>query len=182
MTDGNTIQKFILGFLVIIVGLALIGSVASNSLAVTDKTIVYDEALDIGGARLVDDCNFSINTTYPFEVANLPTGWKASGGCAITSFSMKNQTDVAATATTDYVIFENNGTLYLKNTTKFMNVDCTITPNNTKLTYSYCPDGYMNLAWGRSIINLVAGFFALALLGAGVGLFYSVARDTGLVN
>ena len=30
-------------------------------------------------------------------------------------------------------------------------------------------------------MNLVAGFFALAILGLGLGLFYSVAKDAGIV-
>lgn len=178
----NSIQKLILGFLVIITGLALIGSVATQTIAVTDKTRVYDEALDIAAGRLADGCGVgSINTTYPFTITNAPTGWKV-GACPIASFSMKNQTSVLATVTTDYVFFENNGTLYLKNTTKFVNADCTDTGNATTLTYQYCSDGYMNIAWGRSILNLVSGFFALALLGAGIALFYDVAKDAGMIS
>lgn len=181
MTDNN-IQKLILGFLVLILGLALIGSIASNTLAVTAKTGVASETLDISGARLESDCNFSINETYPFTITNAPTGWKSTD-CPITSFSMVNQTSVAATVTTDYVLFASNGTLLLKNTTKFVNVDCAaLTGNTTTLTYNYCGDDYLNLSWGRSILNLVSGFFALALLGIGIGIFYSVARDTGLIG
>jgi len=182
MANDNAVQKLILGFLVLIVGIALIGSVASNTLIATDKTSVYDEALDISGARLgAGACPMSINTTYPFEVANLPTGWKTND-CPIASFSMKNQTSVAATLTTDYVVFVNNGTLFLKNTTRFVGDDCAASSNATTLSYNYCADGYMNIQWGRSILNLVAGFFALALLGASVGIFYSVARDAGMIG
>jgi len=54
--------------------------------------------------------------------------------------------------------------------------------NTTYFDYTYCADGYMNIAWGRTILNLVAGFFALALLGASVGIFYSIGRDTGIIK
>lgn len=178
----NNVQKLILGFLVLIVGIALIGSVASNTLIATDKTSVHDESLDISGARLgTGDCPMSINTTYPFEVSNVPTGWKLND-CPIASFSMKNQTSVDATVTTDYVVFLNNGTLFLKNTTRFVGDDCAASSNATTLSYTHCADGYMNIAWGRSILNLVAGFFALALLGVSVGIFYDVAKDSGLIG
>ena len=39
----------------------------------------------------------------------------------------------------------------------------------------------MNLSWGRTGINLVPGFFAIALLLVSVGLFWSIARDNGII-
>jgi len=178
----NTIQKLILGFLVLIVGISLIGTIATQAILVTEKTGVASETLDISGARVNSGaCPMSINETYPLALVNSPTGWKTSD-CPITSFSMVNQTSVAATVTTDYVLFANNGTLLLMNTTRFVGDDCDQTINATTLTYNYCSDGYLNVSWGRSILNLIGGFFALALLGASVGLFYSVAKDAGIVN
>lgn len=180
MANENTVQTLVLGFLVLIVGLGLIGSVASNSLLVTEKTNIYSESMDISAARTATGaCPMSVDETYALALANSPTGWKTSD-CPITSFSMLNQTGVEATVTTDYVLFANNGTLLLMNTTIWG--DCSATANTTTLNYTYCTDGYMNLAWGRTILNLVAGFFALALLGASVGLFYSVAKNTGIIN
>lgn len=181
--ENNSISKLIVGFLVLIVGLALIGSIASNTTSVTDKKGA-SEVLDIGPARIADNCNFSINESYPFTVAQAPTtGWRSGGGCPLTNLIMLNQTSVAAVVTTDYTLFPNNGTLLLKNTTKFVNADCTIvTSNTTTLTYDYCGTDYVNLAWGRTILNLVSGFFALALLGVSVGIFYSVARDEGIIG
>ena len=182
----NTIQKLILGFLVLIVGLALIGSVASNTLLVTDKTSVYAEALDIGDARLGSGvCPMEINDTYPLPITNVPTGWKITD-CPVVGFSMTNQTDVVATVTTDYVFHGGNGTLYLQNSSTFVLPNCsqsgTGISNATELIYNYCGNDYMNIGWGRTVLNLVSGFFALALLGAGVGLFYSVAKDAGFVT
>lgn len=181
--ENNSIQKLILGFLVLIVGISLIGSVATNTNAVTVFTGVASESLDIAGSRLgTGACPMSINNTYPLYVANLPTGWKASGECPVTSFSMVNQTSVAATVTTDYIFYGDNGSLYLENTTRWVGDDCAASANTTTLTYNYCSDDYVNLPWGRQILDLISGFFALALLGAGVGLFYSVAKDAGLIG
>jgi hypothetical protein len=39
----------------------------------------------------------------------------------------------------------------------------------------------MNLSWGRSVLSVAVGMFALGLLVVSVGLFYSMARDYGLV-
>lgn len=183
---NDNIQKLILGFLVLIVGLVLIGSVASNTNAVTDKTGVASETLDIGAARMGSGaCPMSINETYPLPITNVPTGWKIAD-CPITSFSMVNQTSVAATVTTDYVFHGGNGTLYLQNSSTFVLPNCSATEtgisNTTTLTYNYCGDDYMNLSWGRTILNLISGFFAIALLIASVGIFYSVARDNSLLN
>lgn len=175
------IGKLVIGFFVLIVGLALIGSVATNTQDVTEYTGVSSETLDIAGARLgTGACPMSINDTYPLYVTNLPTGWKASGECPVSSFSMINQTDVAATVTTDYIFYGSNGSLYLKNTSS--NVNCAETVNDTTLTYNYCADDYVNIGWGRNVLDLISGFFALGILGASIGIFYSVARDAGLVG
>lgn len=184
--ENNSITKLILAFLVLIVGLALIGSVASNSIAVTQKSGISSEIVDIAPARLAGCGPGSINETYNFTLAQAPTGWKASGGCPITSFTMVNQTSVAATVTTDYTLFGANGSLYLVNSSTFVLLNCSAggtdwVSNTTTVNYIYCGNDYLNIAWGRTVLNLVAGFFALALLGASVGLFYSVAKDTGII-
>ena len=166
--ENNSIAKLILGFLVLIVGIALIGSVAQGGILVTEKTGVSAEALDIALDRnVIDDCPMGINGTYEFTITNAPTGWKVAS-CPISDFVLYNQTRAAAAVTTDYIFFTNNG--------------AEETSNSTLLSYTYCQDTYLNIAWGRTIVNLVSGFFALALLGVSVGLFYSVAKDTGLIN
>jgi hypothetical protein len=179
--ENNSIAKLIVGFLVLIVGIALITTITTSTIGVTQKTDIGSEALDIGGSRLIDPIQ-SINATYPFTIVNAPSGWKAYGSCPVTVFSMKNQTAIATTVTTDYVFFGDNGTLFLKNTTAFIAENGTLTANATTVAYTYCGDNYMSLAWGRAVLNLVVGFFALALLGVAVGLFYSVARDTGIIS
>jgi len=39
----------------------------------------------------------------------------------------------------------------------------------------------VNTAWGASVLKLVPGFFALAILGIGVAITYSSLRQAGIV-
>jgi len=184
--ENNSVSKLILAFVVLIVGVSLIGTVAHQTNDAVDKVIVNNETFDITAALLEDGCGAgSINITYPFTVANAPSGWQANGGCPITSAVVRNQTNVAVTVSTDYLFFTDNGTFYLKNSTGYVGDDCLDSGDETNVTavdYQYCQDGYMNIGWGRSILTLVSGFFALALLGASIALFYSVAKDSGIIN
>ena len=181
----NMVSKLVLAFVVLMVGVSLIGTVAHQTNTAVDKTLVRNETFDIEPALLQDGCGAgSINITYPFTIANAPSGWKANGGCPIASAVVRNQTNVEVTVSTDYLFFTENGTFYLKNSTGYVGDDCLDSGDETNVTavdYTYCADGYMNIAWGRSILSLVAGFFALALLGVSVSLFYSVAKDAGII-
>jgi hypothetical protein len=170
----NVSGKLILAFFTLILGVVLIGSIASNSLAVTDKQWVTDESVDISTARIYGAEN-NINVSVTFALANPPTSWKRLD-CPIEDFVLSNSsTDF--TVTTDYTLNTGTGVITLVNSTNFLN-----SPENTSLIdYRYCGDDYMNSSWGRTVLLLLAGFFALAILGASVGLFYSVAKDTGLI-
>ncbi len=169
--ENNSVSKIVISFFMIILGLALIAAVANGSALVTDKTNVVNEAIDISTARLVGG---SINESKVFTVANYPSGWKVID-CPLTSVTYGNAS-IDYTLTTDYVPTLSAGTFTLKNTSEVF-----YGANDTLIDYTCCPDAYMNLAWGRSILSLVAGFFALAILGLGLGLFYSVAKDAGIV-
>ncbi len=158
----------------IILGLALIVAVADNSALVTSKTGVVDEAIEISSAR---EASNSINITASnFTITNFPTDWKVDE-CPITGVTYGNAT-ADFTDTTDYNFYAASGILQVLNTTTTAE-DSPV--NDTFIDYTYCQNTYLNIAWGRSIINLVAGFFALAILGIGLGLFYSVAKDAGMI-
>jgi hypothetical protein len=48
----------------------------------------------------------------------------------------------------------------------------------TKVTYTYCPDEYVNESWQRTILNLVPGFFVLAILiGTAFIIFYVLKKE-----
>ncbi len=172
--EQNNVSKIIVGFFMIILGLVLISTVANSSDLVTGKIDVINEAIDISSARLSSN---SINVTVSnFTIANIPSGWKLDD-CLPSGIVYGNATaDFSSGA--DYNFYASIGILQVLNTsTTAINSEV----NDTFLDYVYCPDTYLNIAWGRSIISLVAGFFALAILGLGLGLFYSVAKDAGIL-
>lgn len=176
--ENSNISKIIISFFMIVVGVVLITSVANSSDAVTSKIDIVNETFDISDARNLSGTTFALNYSVDLNIANSPTSWKITD-CPVSSFSMINQSGEAMADTTDYDIDESTGTLNFYNT---LIANMTGTSNTTYASYTYCPDDYLNIAWGRSVINLVAGFFAMAILLIGLGLFYSVARDTGMMG
>jgi hypothetical protein len=170
----DAINKLLLAFVALIVGVVLLGSISTLVLGVNSGTNVVNETQDITAAISAG----VVNTSYGFTVTNYPSGWK-SDDCPLTSVAIKNNTNTALTANTHYTFYPTNGTWYLKGTT--VNTSHFWANNNSYVSYTYCGDEYLNLGWGRSILSVAVGMFALALLAVSVGLFYSIARDYGLV-
>lgn len=166
--------KLVLAFVTLLLGVVMVGVVASNSLLVTDKKVISNEA------EAFTPCgNASINETEVHTVTNYPTGWKTND-CPLTSLAVKNASGgTALTLTTDYIPTLSAGTFLLVNTST--TVAMIGADNNTYIDYTYCGDDYMNLGWGRTMINLVSGFFAIAILLVSVGLFFSIGKDTGIL-
>ena len=180
---GNT-QKLLLAFVTLILGAVLVGVLATNALAVTEKTKVYDESSNLATSCMVYvDTIWQINETDSdcnISVTNAPSGWKAID-CPLTSVIVENTsagTWTALAAGTDYNLFASTGIVQMLNTSDTWNGIF----NTTYVNYVYCQDNYLNLGWGRTATNLVAGFFAIALLLISVGLFFEVAKDTGLIR
>ena len=173
----NVTSKLVLGFVTLLLGAVLIGVIATNGLVVTDKTTIADEYFNMADAY--DAGN--INTSFVFTVEQSPAGWKVLD-CPLTSVTVSNGTGATGTAltlTTDYTFTASTGDFLFLNTEAVNQTF--LSDNSTYVDYTYCGDDYMNLSWGRTVINLVSGFFALALLGASLGLFFSVAKDTGMI-
>lgn len=160
-----------MAFVLVIVGLAFITQISTLTLTATDKQSVVNEAIDISVARITADG--SVNTSYPFTVTYAPTDWKVSD-CPVASVVYGNSS-ADYTVTTDYTITGSSGVLLLKNTSTVV-----FGSNSTVIDYTYCGDDYLNSDWGRTVLLLVGGFFALALLGVGIGLFYSVGKEAGV--
>ena len=174
---GATSNKLILGFVMLIIGVILVGVIAQQTNLRTDKLSVGNEshALDEDGFPL-------INGTTAYTITNAPTGWKSTD-CPLTNFIVTNQSGQALTLTTDYTVTLSTGEYLLvnndnTNTTYGLYGDL---ENSTYVSYTYCADDYLNQSWGRSVLDLVSGFFAIALLLGAIALFYSVAKDTGIL-
>jgi len=63
-------------------------------------------------------------------------------------------------------------------TTNATGFACNVAADNA--TYEPC-QLYLSSSWGRSVLQLVPGFFALALMGIGVAVTYSSLRQAGIV-
>lgn len=175
----ESISKLVLAFVVLIVGMALVGQIAASGQDVTtlksqtDTVAVntaYAGSLTTLGVNSTP--KFTVLTTYPYL-----TSWKNDySECQTTTIVLKNISGATYTVTTDYVYTALNNTLYLKNTSNTY-----YGGNTTYATYNYCPDTYLSQGWSRSALNLVPGLFAIALLGVAVGLFYSMGKDAGIL-
>lgn len=165
------VNKLVIAFVTLIVGIALLSQVSVISLDATDKTSVNNEAVTI-----IKYDNVSVNTTRVYTLTNAPTGWKTAD-CPLASIVLSNSSGTVFTITTDYLVTPAAGTFTLKNTTATTQT----ADNKTYVDYTYCADDYLNLSWGRSVINYVPGFFAIALLLVSLGFFYSVAKEAGIL-
>jgi len=259
------IQKLLLAFVTLIVGLVLVGQVATTGYSVTNQAQVVDETVSLAGARLTNftgsvinetgfinhtgytlakasvpgfrlatfslvtnistetivaanytlntgtnivtnatqdtwlTANFSytyvygpaagaINTTYYFHLAQACPGsdWRIDdSSCSTTEYLVENATGTDLTDNTDYVIYPTNGvcTGVTAGDIRFLNTALVnrSNSNTTTVTYGYCPEGYLTQSWQRVILDLVPGFFAIALLIFSVGMFYSVAKEAGIL-
>jgi len=175
----NITSKLILGFITLLLGAVLIGVIATQQLAVTDKSVVTSETHNVLPTILTGRNETSVNESIVYTITEAPTSWKVDD-CPITNFVLANSSGSAFTDTTDYVFTEAAGTFTLVNSATTI-ATLPVADNNTVASYTYCGDDYMNLSWGRTGINLVAGFFAIAMLMTALGIFYSVAKDTGLM-
>lgn len=178
MADLGTSGKLILAFVTLLIGAVLISSIASEGQDKTTFASTGDEshALDITGATAT-----AVNTTAVYTVTNAPAGWEVQD-CPISSVVITNATGGGTlTETIDYTLTASSGSFVLKDTAATDKYIGYTPANTTYVDYRYCSDDYMNSGWGRTVINLVPGFFALAILGASLLLFYSVAKDFNMI-
>ena len=119
-----------------------------------------------------------INETLEYTVTNAPTGWKSAsdGGCALTNFVLSNASGSALTLTTDYIVDLQYGTYTMVNTTATAYLGAT---NTTIASYTTCPDGYQT-SFGGTVLNMVPGFFALAILVSVAFLIFWILRREGI--
>ena len=177
MVNSST-SKLIAAFVLLIIGIVFISQISVIGSVVTTRTAITDESISIASAYA--NTTIPVNHGQTFTITNAPTSWKSTD-CPITGVTITNSSGTVFTDGTDYAIDESTGIFNLYNTVK-VNITFIDGDNLTYVDYQYCPDDYMNLTWGRTGINLVPGFFAIALLLISVGLFYSVAKENGIIS
>lgn len=180
----KTINVLITAFIAVLVGIMLLGTVATQTYTVTGNGIlVQNEAVNISNAYNGDSgyCNQTIVFTLAHKGVQCSNGegrW-VSGSVAI--YNRSGTVLRSANYTVDY----GNNTIIFKNTS-------TTDPdsagysffggNMTNITYQYYPNDYLCSGWNRSILNLIPGFFGIAILAAGIAMFYWVAKEEGFAE
>jgi hypothetical protein len=164
----NTTAKIILAFITLLIGINLLTTAAQQGLERTSLVTLTGESVDISAARNID--GRSLNSSVVLYVDK--NDW-TNEDCQMTDVVVGNSTGSTFTDGTDYNFTESTGAFVLYNTT----TTYADTTNTSEVTYTYCPEGYMNLGWGRTAILIIPGFFAIALLIVSVGLFYSIYKE-----
>lgn len=118
----------------------------------------------------------TVNESYEYTLTNAVTqSWQdLYSECPVTSVTVSNAT-TPFTVTTDYVFTSGTGILTFVNSTAVRG-----SPNTLTATYDYCATGYFG-GWANSVLVLVPGFFAIALLGIGVWFVYGVMKEYGIL-
>lgn len=171
MEDNKSVMLLVGAFVAIIIGVSLLGVIATEGNKITNINNVSGETVDYSSAREAGTGAIDPNN---FTIANPPTTWRI-GQCPITSFVLYNSSG-SLTNVVDYTFTASSGVIVFNNTD---NVNGSAS-NTTSTTYEYCSSSYMTQDWSRTIIDLVPGFFALGLLGVGVGLFFAVGRKENI--
>ena len=169
--ENENIKLLLGAFVALIIGISLIGVIATSGNEINNTINIAGEEIDYTTAVGIDGV---INSSVEFTIANIPDGWRVEG-CPISSFDLYNSTS-SLTDAVDYTFTASSGVIVFENTA---NVNGSVS-NTTTATYQYCDSNYLTQGWNRTIIDLVPGFFALALMGVGIGLFYAIGKREGI--
>jgi hypothetical protein len=165
------VSYLITAFVMLIIGIALLSVYADQS--TTSTTLVSTtETLSLANARLAGG---AINDTYYYYPTYLGYSgtWRGDdSSCSVSSLVVKNSTGGILDDPSQYV-FVTDARLNFENA---VGVNYS-TSNTTTITYSYCPDGYVASAWGRSIIGVTVGLLAVLLLAGTVGFVYLAIKE-----
>ena len=175
-SNDKTLSVLISVAVLVILAIAFLSSIATQTLSTTQKTVVADEQHLLSVAGACDGTE--INESYVHTLTNAPTGWKLTDSdCVIGNFVITNSSGTEFTETTDYVVDTTAGTFTLKNTAE-VNQSCATGDNITLVDYDYCGDSYMADSWGRSVLNTNTGLFAIAILLAVLAVVYLLLKKS----
>lgn len=188
----DSTKTIIAGFVMMIVGLMVLSTVASSVWVNTGATShVINESHDIGSLYNNTD-NHTYSAAYPATyntstrvfLTQLGAACSEGGGKWVSgSVAMVNATGYNINSgnwTVDYAN-QNIAILNTTNTDKTLGGSFAIT-NTTLWTYDYYPSNYVCNGFGRQMMNLIPGFLGLALLIGAIAMFYSVMREQGLAG
>lgn len=162
MEKDNTVKTLVTTFVVLLIALAFVLSIAGQTNNATQKTPVVGEAYNLSGIGCYQggQVNGTSDPQCNITVTYAPTGWKVED-CPLTNVVVTNTTGTALTLNTDYKLFASAGLVQMLNTSSTV---VAAMGNNVVMNYEYCGDGYLNSSWGRTVLNTNVGLFALAIL------------------
>jgi len=188
----KSLNLLIAAFATLLVGIMLIGTVATQTYEVTGSPVyVTTETLDTSAARDSTMGGASMNGTVSFTLANLGVKCANGQGRWVTGSVKITNASGSILLGGNYTVDYGNNSIYFKNTTTtdigalktcgtgagFFNGS-----NNTLVNYSYYPNDYLCEGWSRAGLNIVPGMFGIAVMLISVALFYQVAKNEGIIG
>jgi len=176
--ENKTVGILISAFVAILLGVVLVNIIAEQANSKTSLLGAPSETISIASSR--GPANAEINATqninYTLTYSNTgDRSWRQDNSfCYITNAVFKNSSGATLTSATDYVLNTKAGTVYFLQTAP---VNQSYKSNSTTATYQYCPNDVIGESWGRSVTNMIAGFFALGILGVGIFLVIRLTKD-----
>lgn len=174
----------IAAFAAILVGVMLIGSVASETYGKTGRGIpVVDESYNLSNVYN-SDSGFMNSTIMGTFIYNGVQCYNGEGKWVSNSFVVTNESGTVLTSGNYTVDYSNQTIVFLNtSTTDPESYGASFFGGNiTLIDYQYYPADYMCESWQRTVLNLVPGFFGLAILAVGLGLFYKIAKEEGIIG
>jgi hypothetical protein len=179
--NTSAIGKLMAAFVALMIGIVLIGQIATTGNGVTTLQ-PGTEVVSLADARVgLGWINNSISFSPAFLNATQTESWRSSiSGCDVATIgslvTVTNASGSLLVRNTDYII-NATGDITFENTLAVNNSNS----NTTTLAYTTCPSGYV-YGWAATMLNLVYGLFALGALGISIALFYSIAKDYGMIG
>lgn len=181
---AKTVGIIISVAIAILLGAILIGIIADN-VAERQKFVSYTETVDISPVRLAGG---TINYTATVRLlASDILAHPASGNwrtdyteCAISSVNYYNQSGALMSNSADYTWVEDgNGIVGWLRPKNSANLNSSLA-NTTTIVYTTCADDFVVAGWGRTVMNMVPGFFAIAILLAGAFVIFWILKEEGI--
>jgi len=184
MDEGN-IKLLMLAFIAILVGVVLINVTAEEGLKKTELLRINNETVDYTAARHSPDTEGALmeNVSARIALANVYTGtnsWKA--GESECDFVALRATNSTSTLGSTHYNISTDGYITFKNGTAYGGPAWNVGVNTSEVSYTYCGDDYLVASWQRTVLNLIPGFFGIALMIIAVGLFLVILKREGWIG
>lgn len=165
---NNTMKILISTAVLLILAAVFISSIADQTAVNTQRTNVLNESHNLADCvTLSASGGWNVSSSCTITPTYAPTGWKQED-CQLESIVVYNGTGTAVTLTTDYTVTATTGVIQLIDTSALVN----LTGNNTYIDYDYCADNYVSSSWGRSVLGVNVGLYAVAILIAAALVVY----------